>query len=94
VGRDEYDALIDEFMEKATARYPGVLVQFEDFANRNAFRILDTYRDRACCFNDDIQGTASVCAAATCCLTGSTPGGLRSSRWSDRSAGVESTSSS
>jgi len=56
----EYDDFVEQFMQSVQSRWPGALIQFEDFAGHNANRLLERYRDTACSFNDDIQGTAAV----------------------------------
>ena len=57
---DEYTASVDEFIQAVKHRWPNVLLQFEDFAQKNAMPLLNRYRNEICCFNDDIQGTAAV----------------------------------
>ena len=59
----EYLDLVDEFIVAVQEKYPRVLVQFEDFLTPNAFKLLEIYRDKILCFNDDIQGTAAVTLA-------------------------------
>jgi len=58
-----YFELVEEFVVAVQEKYPDALIQFEDFLTPNAYALLNKYRDRVLCFNDDIQGTASVALA-------------------------------
>jgi malate dehydrogenase (oxaloacetate-decarboxylating) len=59
-----YDELVATFVDAVRARWPHVLLHWEDFAIGNANRLLARYRDQLCTFNDDIQGTAAVAVGA------------------------------
>lgn len=60
---DEYWDMLDEFMHAVFTRWPGVVVQFEDFESSKAVPLLEKYRHSHRCFNDDIQGTGCVTLA-------------------------------
>jgi malate dehydrogenase (oxaloacetate-decarboxylating)(NADP+) len=58
-----YFDLVEEFVVAVQKKYPNALIQFEDFLTPNAYALLNKYRDKVLCFNDDIQGTAAVALA-------------------------------
>jgi malate dehydrogenase (oxaloacetate-decarboxylating)(NADP+) len=59
----EVDALADEFVQAVQEVFPGCCIHFEDWKGADAIRLLERYRDKVLCYNDDIQGTASVTLA-------------------------------
>ncbi|MCH7380239.1 MULTISPECIES: NAD-dependent malic enzyme [Acinetobacter] len=60
---EQYYEFVEQIIKAVRQRWPDVLIQFEDFAQTNAMPLLTQYRDKICCFNDDIQGTAAVTVA-------------------------------
>ncbi|KAI9366182.1 NADP-dependent malate dehydrogenase [Zopfochytrium polystomum] len=60
---DVFFAFTDAVMAALKRRWPDLLIQFEDFSSEHAFQLLDRYRNKYFCFNDDIQGTGAVILA-------------------------------
>jgi malate dehydrogenase (oxaloacetate-decarboxylating) len=76
-----YDDFIEAFVQTVQRHLPAVLLQWEDFSQANARRLLDRYHDRLCTFNDDIQGTAAVTLAALLAAVRAMAGRLRDQRF-------------
>lgn len=60
IDQEQYNEFLDMFITEVSIRWPNAMIQFEDFAQPNAMPLLQKYRKKVCCFNDDIQGTAAV----------------------------------
>lgn len=63
VDDERFYATVRDFISAVHARWPRALIQFEDFSNNHAFDLLERWRERILCFNDDIQGTGAVTLA-------------------------------
>ena len=59
----ELDELVEEFVQAVQQVFPGCCLHFEDWKGTDAIRLLERYKDKVLCYNDDIQGTASVALA-------------------------------
>jgi malate dehydrogenase (oxaloacetate-decarboxylating)(NADP+) len=60
----ELDSFVAEFVDAVQEIYPQCCIHFEDWKGGDAVRLLAKYKDKVCCYNDDIQGTGSVILAA------------------------------
>ncbi|MBB5884702.1 NAD-dependent malic enzyme [Xanthomonas sp. LMG 8992] len=80
IDEKELDELTEEFMQAVQEVFPGCCVHFEDWKGTDAIRMLDRYKDKALCYNDDIQGTASVTLAGIAAALNITGGAIAEQR--------------
>lgn len=63
ISGEAYDEFIRKFIHTIKKKLPGVYLHWEDFGRENARKNLETYREKICSFNDDMQGTGIVALA-------------------------------
>jgi malate dehydrogenase (oxaloacetate-decarboxylating)(NADP+) len=77
---EELYGFVDEFVAAVQEVFPLCCIHFEDWTGSDAVRLLARYRDKVCCYNDDIQGTASVTLAGLIAAVKANGGKLRDQR--------------
>jgi malate dehydrogenase (oxaloacetate-decarboxylating)(NADP+) len=77
---EELYAFVDEFVEAVQEVFPNCCIHFEDWTGKDAIALLARYRDKVCCYNDDIQGTAGIVLAGLISALKITGGQLKDQR--------------
>jgi malate dehydrogenase (oxaloacetate-decarboxylating)(NADP+) len=77
---EELNAFVDEFVDAVQEVFPNCCIHFEDWTGSDAVHLLARYRDKVCCYNDDIQGTGSVTLAGLIAALKVTGGKIRDQR--------------
>jgi malate dehydrogenase (oxaloacetate-decarboxylating)(NADP+) len=81
ISTGELYQVVDEFIDATQQVFPGVCIHFEDWKGTDAVNLLARYRDKVSCYNDDIQGTASVTLAGVMSALRVTGAKLRDQRF-------------